>query len=206
MNKAQETILNLSRSRNLKDMTLREIATLIGSPHAQVARYHINQLQRKGMLNDRLEPVSRGEGGTFLSIPIYGAANCGVATHFADHHIDGYLRVSPSVVRGYNAEQLIAIRADGVSMDRANIQGKSIETGDYAIVDTANRNPDNNEYVVSVIDGVANIKKFRKDSASNQIVLISESSQEFPPIIIHDDDLPDYSIAGKVVQVIKQVK
>ncbi|HZT34945.1 MAG TPA: hypothetical protein VFA15_03425, partial [Nitrososphaera sp.] len=58
--------------------------------------------------------------------------------------------------------------------------------------------------VLSVIDKMANIKRYHFDKENNQIVLMSESTQSFPPIHIHPDD--DYSINGKVIKVIKKPK
>ena len=58
-----------------------------------------------------------------------------------------------------------AIQADGFSMNQAKI-GKSkrnIEPGDYAIVDGDVKAPEDGQYVLSVIDGLANIKKFHLD-------------------------------------------
>ncbi len=55
---------------------------------------------------------------------------------------------------------------------------------------------------MSIIDGMANIKKFHRDKANKQIALVSDSTQRSPPIYIHEDD--DFMINGKVVQVIKK--
>ena len=60
--------------------------------------------------------------------------------------------------------------------------------------------------VLSVISGLANIKRLTEDKANKQIVLQSESSQFFPPIHIHEDDLDEYLVNGKVIEVIKQPK
>lgn len=206
MHELQRKLLDLARRQSLKGLSLRTIGDLVDRPNAaQVIQHHLDQLQKKGLLNNNREVVNRGEYAGFLSIPVYGTADCGVATYFADHHIDGYLKVSPSVVKGHNPESLIAIKADGDSMNKALINGKqSIETGDYVIVDTEKKIPEDDQYFVSVIDGVANIKKLRRED--NQVVLISESTKDFPPIVIHQEDLPEFSIAGKVIQVVKKPK
>lgn len=48
------------------------------------------------------------------------------------------------------------------------------------------------------------LKKFiEKD---NQIILISESTKDYPPIYIHKNDFAKYMINGKVIQVIKKYK
>ena len=88
-------------------------------------------------------------------------------------------------------------------MNRASVNGKSIDDGDYVIVDGEDKNVKTGDYVLSVISGLANIKRFTEDKVNRQIVLQSESSQFFPPIHIHEDDLDEYLVNGKVVEVIK---
>ncbi|NMB84090.1 S24 family peptidase [Candidatus Roizmanbacteria bacterium] len=86
-------------------------------------------------------------------------------------------------------------------MNKANIDNLTINDGDYVLVDTSNKQPNNGDYVLSIIDNCANIKKFiQKDK--NQIALISESSEDFEPIYISEVDR--YFIGRVVTQVIKK--
>ena len=87
-------------------------------------------------------------------------------------------------------------------MNRAEINGNNIEDGDYLIVDSKAKNPEDGDIVVSLFDDVANVKKFQWDKKNNRVVLTSQSSKDFPPIFIHEND--DFSIAGKIIQVIKK--
>ena len=66
------------------------------------------------------------------------------------------------------------------------------------------RNVKTGDYILSIISGLANIKRFTEDKIHRQVVLQSESSQFFPPIHIHEDDMDEYLVNGKVVEVIKQ--
>jgi repressor LexA len=79
-----------------------------------------------------------------------------------------------------------------------------IEDGDYLIIDSDYRTPRNGDVVLSVIDDMANIKKYVFDEENNQIVLVSQSTKDIPPIYIHEDD--SFMINGKVIQVIKKPK
>jgi repressor LexA len=99
---------------------------------------------------------------------------------------------------------LIAVRAVGESLNKANIGGENIEDGDYVVVD-CKQQPNNGDYVLSIIDGAANFKKFFKDDSKHEIRLVSESTQEIPPIILHDSDINSsgYMVNGVVVRVIK---
>lgn len=89
-------------------------------------------------------------------------------------------------------------------MNRASVNGERIEDGDYVVVDATVKNPNNGDYVVSVIDEVANIKRFYKDPKHEQIMLVAESTTPYAPIYIHQDDMQSYVVAGRVVQVIKK--
>jgi len=89
-------------------------------------------------------------------------------------------------------------------MNQANVDGKNIEDGDYVIIDSEDRAPENGDVVVSVIEGMANIKKFIHDKKNKQIALLSQSTKDLSPIYVHEGD--DYFVNGKVVQIIKKPK
>ncbi len=210
MHPIQEKILVLAKKLNLKDKSLREIGELVGCVGApQKIKHHLQQLEKKGFiqflgegnairrLGDNLKKV-----GALISVPILGAANCGEANLFADDNVDGYLKVSPGLLK--KKDNIFAIRASGFSMNRASVNGEAIDEGDYVIVDSENKNPSNGDYVLSIIDGVANIKKFSLDKGRETIILSSESSKDYPPIYIHRDDAQYYHIGGRIMQVIKK--
>lgn len=216
MHKTQEQLLKLAEEKNLAQFSLREIGAFIGETSPQRIKHHLNQLEKKGLLKiDKMKGVikkARQEWekgvmnkGRVLSIPILGAASAGPATIFAEENIEGFLRVSSSLLKPRPAEHILfALKVKGPSMNRAEIDKKRIEDGDYVIIDTSEREPKNGDVVLSVIDGVANIKRFFRDTENKQIVLISDSTQDFAPIYIHPND--NYMINGKVVQVIKKPK
>lgn len=205
MHKIQEKLLNIIARKNLSGMTLRKIGNLMGEKSAQKIKHHLIQLSKKGFIVynpakreiRKAQEVSR-EG--FVSLPIVGATNCGPATIFADENIAGFLKVSKRLApRG---GKLFVLRAEGDSMNEASINGKSIEDGDFIIVDSEQKSPEAGQYVVSIIDEVANIKKFVPDRKNKRIILQSESSKEYLPIFIHEDD--KYEVSGRVVGVIKK--
>ena len=215
----QKKILQLSTSYKIEDLTLREIGELIGVPHPQIVKHHIEQLKKKGFLkidslSGKLSPVIAGEvtPEKLINIPILGNANCGEATMFAEEYLVGYLKVSTSILNKDllpKVKDLFAVKAYGESMNKAKVPTNratedSIQQGDYVIVDSKATNPKTGDYILSIIEGSANIKKFVNDTANNQIVLLSESTLELPPI--HIDPSMSYLINGKVVQVIKSPK
>ncbi len=203
----KEKILKLIKKKNLGQMTLREIGELVGEKYPQKIKHHLDQLQKKGLIkiNKQQNIIKRNTAGKIqnsklFSVPIVGSANCGPATIFANENIEGYLRISKNILR--KCKDIFAIRASGLSMNRAKINGLTIEDGDYLIIDSSQNSPSNGDIVLSVIDDMANIKKYVWDEANNQIVLVSESTNEIPPIYIHEDD--SFMINGKVIQVIKK--
>ena len=211
----QEKILNLARERNLAPLTLRGIGELVGVPDSpQKIKHHLDQLMQKGLLlqsadGKKLMPAVAGldKQSKIISLPIVGSANCGQALTFADEKIEEYLKISlhtlDSALRR-RISDLYVLRAVGDSMNRANVRGNSIEDGDYVVIDKTVKVPNNGDYVVSVIDGCSNIKRFSQDQKNRRIVLFSESTVDFAPIFINEDDFNDYLICGKVVDVFKK--
>ncbi len=172
---------------------------------------------------------SQNAHSPIVSIPIVGAANCGQPTLFADTRIEGILRISRRIVHphtnftdeqnvrqrskdghaigvGINqSNDVFAVKAEGSSMNRANIKGLSIDDGDYVVVDRRPFEPQNGDYVLAIIDEMGTIKKFTWEKESGDIVLVSQSSEEHAPIHIRPED-QRMIISGKVVCVIKKPK
>jgi repressor LexA len=211
MHKTQKALLALIGEKNIYGMTLRSIAPLLGENiYPQQVKHHLSQLEKKGLIRiDKIrgiiERVKSGmmQNTNLVSVPILGMANCGPATSIAQERVEGYLQISPSLLLK-NKKEIFALRASGSSMNRAKIGGKNIEDGDYVIIDGSDRSAENNNYVLSIIEGMANIKKFIWDKENNQVVLFSESTKDFPPIYINPTDDYSYMINGKVIQIIKK--
>lgn len=209
MHTIQENLLKVIDHRNIGGLTLRHVGELIQVGLPQKVKHHLSQLERKGFIlidrkNKKISRVSNkaNVGNIFISIPIVGTAHCGPTTIYADQNIEGYLKISKRLAP--NKKSVFALRAEGNSLNRADIDGKNIESGDFVIVDSENVSPHNNDYVVSVIDGMANIKKYRLDKNNSRVALLSESTQNYSPIFIHEND--DFRISGKVVGVVKNLK
>jgi len=209
MHPIQEKLLKVIDGKNVGGLTLRQIGELIEEKLPQKIKHHLSQLERKGFIlidrkNKNINRISNKAkvGDIFISIPIIGAANCGPATIYADQNIEGYLKISKRLVS--NKKSVFALRAEGNSLNKANIDGKNVESGDFVIVDSENKSPHDGDYIVSVMDGMANIKKYLLDKKNSRIALLSESTQEYSPIFIHEND--DFKISGKIVDVVKNIK
>ncbi len=210
----QKKILELTRNGPLHNVSMRFIGRLIGIKNPQNVKHHLAQLEIKGLVSyDPTAKILKGLGDPkmplvksgLVSVPIYGVANCGPATLLASDYVEGYLKVSKKLL-GNKTKDIFIIQASGGSMNKADINGKNIEDGDYVVIDSEYKVPINGDYIVSVIDGLANIKRFIKDDQNKQIVLMPESTKDYPPIFIGIDELDKYTICGKVIQVIKKPK
>ena len=213
----QEQILKLSKTEDFAKMSLREIARAIDMPDEspQKIKHHLMQLEKKGFftLNKTKGSITHTpqwatgmlkNASKIFSIPIIGTANCGPATIFAETNFQGFLKVSSKLLNRQKSNGLFAIKADGSSMNRAEINGKKLEDNDYAIIDSNQKIPSNNNIVLAIIDGKATIKRFIDDKENGQIVLKADSSYNYEPIHLHPDD--EFNISGKVVDVIKKSK
>lgn len=180
------------------------------------AHYHVKKLQEEGYLEresnkprsigiyaDRTikTPFMKKTGMDSVRVPVLGAANAGPATLFAEENIAGYLKISRSKLN--RKDGVFALRVEGDSMNRAKISGKNLEEGDFVLIDSEYRTPKNGDYVLSVIDGAANLKKFERDVKTGDVKLVSESTNpKHKPIYISSED--DFMINGKIISVIKR--
>lgn len=194
--------------------SLEEMRIAFGFASVSTPHHYVKKLQKEGYIkkdDNRPRAISVYPGGEIKSpfssrmgldsikIPIVGSANCGPATILAEENIEGYLKISRNQLK--NRDGVFVIRASGNSLNKANIHGENIEDGDFVLIDSQNRTPYNGEYVLSIIDGAANLKKYVESKKNHQITLISESSENFKPIFIQASD--DFAINGKILKVIK---
>jgi SOS-response transcriptional repressor LexA len=212
MHDNQKRILDLAKKKNLNSMTYREIAKELNIKNPQTVIYHLDKLKARGLIyldsKEDKTKVSSGESfviGELFNLPILGLANCGQALQIAQQDILGYMKISPKVLnKKSHPKDLFIVKAVGKSLNKANINGKSVKDGDYVVIDSGLQ-PRNGDYVLSIIDGLANIKRFYEDRESNEIRLVSESSLKIPPIVLHKEDLDSlgYTINGVVTKVIR---
>lgn len=208
MHLVQEKILKISKTQDILSLGIRPLGRLIGIDSPQVVKHHLNQLQKRGLIKSKtredikkLLQHSSTLQPAFTQVSVVGEANCGPATLIADEHIEKYITVSQSLLR--KKGNIFALIARGNSMDDASVKGNKIEDGDYVIIDGDQKNPNPGDYVLSIIDNAANIKKYARNQDGN-IVLLSESTENYPPIYISEDD--QFMINGEVIQVIKGVQ
>ncbi len=212
MHTIQIKLMKLAQKIDLDPTKLSLTGRLIGEDHPQKIKYHIEKLIEEGYLsidNDTkllkvLKPV-KDSIATMFNLPIVGYANCGTATLLAHENITGFLHLSKNILGIASPEGVCAIKASGNSLDQAkDIPGGPVYDGDYIIIDTNNRSPKDGDYVLSIIGDAANVKRFYLDKENQTIKLVSESSQDIPPIYVHESDMEDYMVNGVVIRVVKK--
>lgn len=180
------------------------------------AHYHVKKLQDEGYLEKESNvprsisiyadktiktPFLKTNGLDSIRVPILGTVNAGPATIFAEENVEGYLKISRSSLN--KKEGVFALRVEGDSMNKTKIERKNIEQGDFVLIDSQYRTPKNGDFVLSVIDGCANIKKFEKDNKTGEVRLISESTNPIhKPIYVSSED--NFMINGKIIGIIKK--
>ena len=149
----QEKLLELSKTKNLAQLSLRQMASSIGLDDAspQKIKHHLTQLEKKGFVAisrtrgvmTRMPAIkfnkdkrAQGSSSHLISIPIVGTADCGLATIFAEANFQGFLRISNKLVGIDFPDEMYAVKTEGSSMNRAEVNGKRIEEGDYVIIDS----------------------------------------------------------------------
>ena len=214
LTKLQSSILSLAETRDITSMTLREVASIVGTNHPYSVQQARNSLVKKGRLARNRNTGAlivtgsiSNDARPLLSIPILGRVSCGPATELAQDKPLGFINLSPTTAKIKRPDVTYALIATGNSMDDAQINGKKVEDGDYVIVEKSEwGQADDGSYVISRFDGMNNLKRLRVDHPNSRVILLSESVGEYPPIIIDKQDMDYYAIEGVAIDIVKGVK
>lgn len=210
MKKIHQRLLELARAHDLGAMTYRKIAEMLGGEHPYQVQYSIRQLLKSGdlLMNKRTGSIypalDRSGTDNFITIPVLGTVSCGLPVEFANNEENGFISVSPSLVNGRSPGNIFALKARGDSMNRANIGGSPVDNNDFVVVRKSEWSAANEgDYVVSVLGDYANLKRFYIDKVNQRFILLSESNNDYPPMIIAQEDMEYYKILGVATGVIK---
>jgi SOS-response transcriptional repressor LexA len=205
-------LLKLAQTNDLGKLTYRKIGQMLGGEHPYQVQYNIRQLLKTGRLLQNKRTGSIYVGGLrpieqqVINIPIFGSVSCGVPVEFANNEHQGFLTVSPSLINNRGTSKLFALKAVGDSMNMAKIGGVAVEDDDFVIVCQSEwGEAKNGDYVVSLIGDCANLKRLRIDEDNHRVILLSETTEDYPPILVAEEDILDYRILGIATDVIKAV-
>lgn len=164
---------------------------------------YLNELEEKGYIErtseDRGIKLKGVTNESFLDVPVFGMASAGAATMFADQYIEGYLKVSKRIVR--DSRNVFAVQVSGTSMNKARVNGKTIQSGDFILVDSTWKHYNNGDRVLVVINGMATVKTYRTVDGKNIVLLPESTDSKHKPIFLTEED--DFVINGKVIDVLK---
>jgi len=180
-----------------KSPTIREIGEKFNISSTNGVRTHLEALKKKGYIN-RQKLISRGIDlmrslpGPVKRVPVVGAVPAG-APITAIENIEGELAVDTSFLPG---GETFTLKVKGDSMKDAGIFD-----GDYVLVNRQNT-ANKGEIVVAIIGEEATVKRYFTEG--NRIRLQPEN-ESFEPIWV-DKHSPEFSIAGKVVGLMRRIK
>ncbi len=188
------------RAKLGKAPTLEEIRKALGYSGISSVQRHIKALKKKNYLSSERYQARTLEvllPEKMTKIPLVGNVPAG-APFLAIENIEAYIPYDTSRLKG-DSKDYFFLRAIGDSMDKSNINGKTIDDGDYVLV-RKQVTADYGKRVVALIENDATIKRLIKSDMG--ISLEPETSNpNNKPILIFDDD---FSIQGEVVDVIKK--
>lgn len=181
--------------------SLREIGEKFSINSTNGVRSALEALERKGFIR-RNRYLSRGieiikEAPEHLNeeqlrtVPIVGRVAAGMPL-WAEQNIEGNFYVDRTFVTG---EQIFALRVNGDSMKDAGIFD-----GDFVLV-RRQQTAQKGDIVVAQIDNEATVKRFYPE---RKRIRLQPENPDFGPIIV-EKDTPGFSIAGKVVGLLRKM-
>jgi len=162
---------------------------------------YLNVLEEKGFI----KRTSRNKGielkdktkDHFVSVPVLGMVNAGTPAFFAKQNVEGYLKVSRALLKN---REVFAVRVFGDSMNKVKINGKKIKEDDLILVDHQVRDFQDGDNVLTVIDGLATVKEFKKIDDKTIGLFPRSTNKKHQPIYLTPAD--DFIINGKVIDVL----
>ena len=197
----QKQILSIIRELTLKlgkPPTLEEIRIASGHNYISAVQRHIEALKNKGYLTyvpRQSRSLQPSHSDQKVNIPLIGNVAAGTPI-LAVENIEAYIPYESSRFR-YRQGDYFFLRAVGDSMNKADVNGRTINNGDYVLVRRQN-NAEMGQIVVALIGEEATIKKFNRGNGHFILNPIS-SNPANKPIYVFDDLL----IQGIVIDVVK---
>ena len=189
--------------RNSVPPTVEELRRLLGVGSTRTVLRYLDALKEEGYIDRwsgarglrmRKGPTTRGLETRL--VPIVGEAPAGQLMP-AEENMLGQVQMPKEFLKPPSANFFL-LRVRGDSMNRAKVEGQTIEDGDLVLVRQQDR-VDPGKIVVALVDGEATIKKLVK--APGYYVLKPESTNsKHRPIIVAQD----FRVQGTVCRVFKK--
>jgi len=201
----EQVVDALSRwfARNSMPPTIEELRRTLRVGSTRTVLRYLDVLEEEGYIERwpgargfRMRKGSAAKGVQTRSVPIVGEAPAGQLMP-AEENILGQVQIPKDFLKPQNANFFL-LRVRGDSMNRAKVEGGTIEDRDLVLVRQQER-ADPGQVVVALVDGEATIKKLVK--APGYYVLQPESSNaKHRPIVVAQD----FHIQGIVYRVFKK--
>jgi SOS regulatory protein LexA len=168
--------------RNSVPPTIEELRRFLGVGSTRTVLRYLDALKEEGYIELRMRKGPASSLETRL-IPIVGEAAAGQLMP-AEENILGQVQLPKEFLKPPSAKFFL-LRVLGDSMNRAKVDGQTIEDGDLVLVRQQER-ADSGKIVVALVDGEATIKKLIK--GPGYYILQPESSNpKNRPIIVAQD-------------------
>jgi repressor LexA len=189
------TILNLTHLCG-GPPSLEQVRAALKYPSVSSVQRHTDALKRKGYLtSDR--GLALSNFSEKVSIPLIGNIAAGTPL-LATENIEAYIPYDAAKVRG-KTENYFFLQIVGDSMNKAMIDGKSIDDGDFVLV-RKQADASIGERVVALIGDEATVKRLSKGDGCVELRPESTNPKN-KPIYVFEDLI----IQGVVCDVIKKV-
>ncbi|MGH7793933.1 MAG: transcriptional repressor LexA [Candidatus Binatia bacterium] len=201
----EQVVDALSRwfTRNSVPPTIEELRRLLGVGSTRTVLRYLDDLKAEGYIERwsgarglRMRKRSTARGLETRLVPIVGEAPAGQLMP-AEENMLGQVHVPKDFLKPPGANFFL-LRVRGDSMNRAKVEGGTIEDRDLVLVRQQER-ADQGQIIVALVDGEATIKKLVK--APGYYVLQPESTNpKHRPVVIAQDS----RVQGVVCRVLKK--
>ena len=200
LSKKQEEVFNFLKSqirRKGYPPTVREICDAVNLSSTSTVHAHLETLERKGYIRrsptknrsiEILEDNFYGFSDQVVNVPIVGQVTAGTPI-LAQENIEGSFPIPVDYIPN---KQTFILHIKGDSMIDAGIHDRDL------IVVSQQKDADNGDIVVALIDDSATVKTFYREN--NGFIRLQPANESFQPIIVNDCE-----ILGKVVGLYRKV-
>jgi repressor LexA len=192
--KVLSTIADLTHKKGTPP-SMEELRVALNLSSVSSVQRHTEALKEKGYLENS-RGISFPEPTDKVQIPLVGNVACGLPL-LATENIEAYISFDASRIHG-RAEDYFFLRAVGDSMNKASIDGNTIDDGDFVLI-RKQSNADFGSRVVALIGDEATIKRLAKGDEGYRLEPESTNPANKPIYLFQD-----FSIQGIVTNVIKK--
>lgn len=200
----EEVLAALQRwtAKHARQPSVDDLRRELGVASTRTVFRYLQMLENDGAIERRpgapgvkvLKPLD--DGVQTRSVPVVGRVPAGTPM-LAEENVEGWIRIPATMARPAS-DRFFLLSVRGTSMNKATVEGGTIDDGDLILVHQLPL-PRSNDIVVAVVDGEATVK--RLVTAPGYFILRPESNDKSHREIVAGRDL---RIAGKVTHVLKK--